>query len=365
MELLRIAKQEDIPNFYQLWKLCFGDSDDFCDWFFRNRFAPEYSVCLQNADGFASCMQAFPYMVWIRGKKIPGAMMCGVCTHPKERKKGYMGKVFSYDMQVLHQKGIAVAVHTPAVLPSYFSFGHYPVADARYLTAQAIPKGFRKREHSILLEGTGYKKAYACYESHASKYSGMICRTEADFVRKMEDYAADGGRCMADSQQVQAYVCYYQTEEALTCVEAVGEETALQEVLEGLFAEAAGLSLSVKLPPKSRLTFPFAQSEVKQKGVMGLVNIALLLQKLGLDAKATFMVTDSVIEQNNGCFTLNGSISSNPPAFAIPSGRLLPVLVGYQTLEEQKEWITIYDMDGFLEIQNKLPRMDCYIIDEY
>lgn len=364
MELLRVAQQKDMPEFYQLWKLCFGDSDSFCDWFFHHRFAPEYSVCLQSAGAFVSCMQAFPYTIWMRGKKIAGAMMCGVCTHPQERKKGYMGKVFSYDMQVLHQQGAAIAVHTPAVLPSYFSFGHYPVADACYLTAQAIPEGFSKSEDLIFLDKDHWSKAYPCYEKFAEKYSGIICRTEADFLRKMADYAADGGKCIADTQ-VNAYVCYYQTENEVTCVEAVGTEDALKCVLEGIFAEAAGLSLSVKLPPETSLTFSFTQSEVKQKGVMGLVDLPLLLQKLGLASEASFAVKDTVIEQNNGCFTLDGTVSSKQPAFEIPSGRLLPVLVGYQSLEEQKEWMTIYDTKGFLEIQQKLPKVNCYIIDEY
>ena len=39
MTAVRIAKAEDKKAFYDLWKICFGDSDAFCDWFFRNRFA--------------------------------------------------------------------------------------------------------------------------------------------------------------------------------------------------------------------------------------------------------------------------------------------------------------------------------------
>ena len=47
MTAVRIAKAEDKKAFYDLWKICFGDSDAFCDWFFRNRFAPDYSVVLE------------------------------------------------------------------------------------------------------------------------------------------------------------------------------------------------------------------------------------------------------------------------------------------------------------------------------
>ena len=47
MTAVRIAKAEDKKAFYDLWKICFGASDAFCDWFFVNRFAPDYSVVLE------------------------------------------------------------------------------------------------------------------------------------------------------------------------------------------------------------------------------------------------------------------------------------------------------------------------------
>ena len=138
MTAVRIAKAEDKKAFYDLWKICFGDSDAFCDWFFRNRFAPDYSVVLETEGKIVSCMQAFPYTLWIRGREIPGAMLCGVSTHPDYRKKGYMGQIFTYEMKLLREKGCLVAPHTPAVLQSYFPFGHFPVADAAYLTCDGM-----------------------------------------------------------------------------------------------------------------------------------------------------------------------------------------------------------------------------------
>ena len=105
MTAVRIAKAEDKKAFYDLWKICFGDSDAFCDWFFVNRFAPDYSVVLETEGKIVSCIQAFPYMLWIRGREIPGAMLCGVSTHPDYRKKGYMGQIFTYEMKLLRENG--------------------------------------------------------------------------------------------------------------------------------------------------------------------------------------------------------------------------------------------------------------------
>ena len=135
-EFVRVAKENDVEGFYRLWKICFGDSDNFCNWLFENRFYPDYSVCLEKNGEILSAMQAVPYKIVVRGKGLPGAMLCGVSTHPDHRKKGFMRKIFTLAMNHLRQKDILLTVHTPAVLESYFSYGHFPVADASYIQGE-------------------------------------------------------------------------------------------------------------------------------------------------------------------------------------------------------------------------------------
>ncbi|MBM6828574.1 GNAT family N-acetyltransferase [Anaerotignum lactatifermentans] len=364
MEQVRIAKQSDQKAYRDLWQICFGDSDAFCQWFFIHRFCPSYSVCLELDGILPSAMQAFPYDILIRGKRIEGAMLCGVCTHPQYRKRGYMGRMFSYNMKVLRQHQKAVAVHTPAVLESYFSFGHETVADACYLTAEKLP--VTQKKELIFLEGEERKNAFACYDKFARKYSGIVLRGVDDFIRKMDDYSADGGRIVVDRKDSpSAYACFYLTQDELTCVEAAGETEALQTLLEDLLTLGGGRKCSVKLPPDTDVTLSCCEKKILPKGVMGLANISLLLERLGLESESSFCLRDTVIEENNGCFDLSGKNSQKPPSFVISAGKLLPVLVGYRSLEEQRPWIEVKDEKGFREIAEALPKVPCYIIDEY
>lgn len=364
MEKVRIAVPADKKAYRDLWQICFGDSDAFCQWFFDHRFCPSYSVCLETDDVMPSAMQAFPYDILIRGKRVEGAMLCGVCTHPQYRKRGYMGKIFSYNMKVLRQHCCSVAVHTPAVLESYFSFGHEPVADACYLTAEKLP--VMEEKSLLFLKGEERKNAFSCYQRFAERYSGMILRSEVDFMRKMDDYGADGGMVAADDKEhPKAYACFYLTEEELTCVEAAGETKALQKLLSDLISLGAGRRCSIKLPPDTEVTLPYCTKKIQPKGVMGLADLSVLLENLGLKSDTSFYVRDSVIEENNGCFDLSGKKSGKAPAFVIDAGKLLPVLVGYRSLEEQRPWIEVKDEKGFGEIADKLPKVPCYIIDEY
>lgn len=364
---IRTAAAGDKADFSLLWKLCFHDSDAFCNWFFQNRFLPEYSVCLEADGNIASCMQAFPYTLRLRGKDIPGAMLCGVSTHPSHRKKGFMGKIFTFEMNLLRQKGCLVAPHTPAVLESYFPFGHFPVADACYLECEEIPEYPPSPSIRLLAAETEWERLFPLYTDFAGRYSGTILRTKADFLRKCSDYAADGGKCIAylKDDAIKGYCFFYQTQGSVDCVEAVAEAGYFYTLLEGLYPYAAGRSLSVKLPPEMYYAHPFGRLERRQKGVMGLCSLSGLLRRLDLDIPYGFAVQDSVIAENNGCFNFKGEHCGEPPVFAIEAGRLLQVLVGYRTLDEQRNHIKIYDEAAFQQIDRLLPKCSCYIIDEY
>lgn len=364
---LRAATEADLKDFALLWKLCFSDSDSFCSWFFKNRFLPEYSVCLEREEHIVSCMQAFPYTLWLRGKEIPGAMLCGVSTHPDYRKKGYMGKIFTFEMEMLRNKGCMAAPHTPAVLESYFSFGHFPVAEACYLECENIPDNLLFHPICPFIKEAEWEQLFPLYINFAKKYSGMILRTKSDFLRKCDDYVADGGKCIAylKNDAIKGYCFFYQTDSHIECVEAVAEDGYFYALLEGLYPYAAGCSLSVKLPPDIYYSHPYGALKRRQKGVMGLCDLSGLLCLLDLDIPYGFTVKDSIIAENNGCFDFKGKPYEKPPVFEIEAGRLLQILVGYCTFNDQKKHIKIYDEAAFAQIDRLLPKQRCYIIDEY
>ena len=136
-------------------------------------------------------------------------------------------------------------------------------------------------------------------------------------------------------------------------------------LMKGLFSLASGLRFSAKLPPDLYLGFPFVKCQKKQKGVMGLCDVAALLKKLDLDIPYTFQLYDPVVPENNGIFHFCGQISTETPVFEISAGHLLQVLVGYHSLEEIRKEILVFDEDKFNRINHLLPKKKCYIIDEY
>lgn len=374
MNTVRVATFKDKEQFRSLWEICFGDSRDFTDWFFRERFIPEYCVCIEENNKIISCMQAYPLSLLVRGKLVKSAILCGVCTHPDFRKKGYMSKIFTAEMNLLFEKNIVLAPHTPAVLESYFSFGHYPVADAALLYAERLPDNtaspVQNIEYITKLEPFLLGGVYDCYHSFSQKYSGMVYRSMADFVCKAKDYFADGGQGLLYKLdgKVNAYCFYYKTDQLLQAVEFVADGRESEEtLLKALLYEGKGLKFEAKLCPEATALFPMIEAKIKQKSVMGCVNLPAFLSIVCGKKGYPIRMKDNILLQNNGIFDMDGQQSAEEPIFEISVGRLTQALVGYRTLQEIEDSgeMKVFDRGKMEEINAFFQKEICYIIDEY
>ena len=363
-ESVRLAEKKDAGGFYRLWKLCFADSDSFCNWLFENRFYPQYSVCIEKDGEILSAMQGVPYTIGVRGKSLRGMMLCGVSTHPEHRKKGYMRKIFIMEMNLLHEKGFAVAVHTPAVLQSYFAYGHYPVADAVYVQGEL--QGADGLNESFY-EKAQWLELYPLYEKNiANKYSGAIQRTKEEFLRKGEDYAADGGRLIVLKEgEVKGYAFVYTLGDQVMCPEAVAEEGYYEALVQQIIAYGNGKKSIVKLPFDVQLTQSYEKTIRIQKGVAGACNMSAILKGLEINCPYAVEIFDPIVAGNNGVFRFDGEKTTETPAIKVEAGRFLGVLMGYYSLEEIQPFVTILNQEGYTFINGILPRCKCYIIDEY
>lgn len=101
-------------------------------------------------------------------------------------------------------------------------------------------------------------------------------------------------------------------------MEAVADEKCYPMLMEGLRKEADGLVFYAKLPPEMKL--PFAKTERKQKGVMGLCNASALLQALQLELPYAFRLTDIVIPENTVYLIFEGSLPRKLLFLKFPQG---------------------------------------------
>lgn len=365
----RAARQQDRDEFYDLWKICFGDSKAFMDWFFSERFFPELSTCISIKGRIIASMQSYPLHIRMRETILPVLMVAGVCTHPEHRGLGYMRLMFESFMQQARGLGISVVVHTPAYTPTFFSIGQYPVTDTLYLSLKSsggnMPEGV-----SVHSMHTGLAPLHTCYQLACAKYSGSVSRSIADFAYKLRDYASDGAGCLARIHDGAAlgYCIYYEMGEELHVEECFAlKDEALSQLLLAVAHRANGRSLSVKLPPDYNPVLEGAELIIKPQGAMGIADVSAALYKLLRDEDYVFELTDGAVKQNTGRFNGLGVASAKMPQLQLEAGRLAQFLSGYRSIEELAEQghAKIFDYDAAKSLDAKFPKQTCFITDEY
>jgi len=373
MEITRTAAMEDLGAIRKLWKVCFGDSEAFMDWYFSYRYYPAYSAVTERDGQIISAMQSCPLHVNVRGRLIAASMLAGVSTDPAWEKQGYMSRTFSHYMQLTRQGGMPLSINTPSHLPNFFSKGHWPVSDTLHFTVEV--KTAPPMPNEVFSYGmTGdLAPLQLCYQQVMGRYSGSVSRTMADFALKFADYASDGAKCLvvALKGELRGYAVYYTLKQKIHAEEIVALSGAdYRLLLDGLMSTAQGKQLHAKLPPDSLQDVTLApekHTRLAPQGVAGAADIARLLQLILGDDAFCFALEDPIVPQNQGIWTGSGQAANGQPQFHLPAGRLVQLLLGYVSRAELEEagHARVCDRDALTAIDKKLPKQICYIVDAY
>ncbi|MFA7672855.1 MAG: GNAT family N-acetyltransferase, partial [Clostridia bacterium] len=358
-------------NLKKLWIKAFHDSDSFTDWFFDNRFAPDYSACTYEDGQLISAMQSWPMFLNIRNRIVPSSIITGVNTEPAFAGRGYMGKTFRFYMAAMREKGIVLCPMMPLNMPTYFSRGFYPVTDTAFVSC---PKDkpyicSHSQHYSILpldmIENSSL--LYTCYSRFSKDYSGIVMRSLSDFTLKMNDYISDGGKCAAamKNREVVAYCIYYKHDD-IYGEEFISNDKDSTMALVSNFSDT-GYDMTMKMSAKNSVDVACLETEIKPQGAMGTVNAQKLMETVCNDREHIIRLTDDSLFCNSGTYYMDGAQADKTPHIEMEAGRLVQLITGYTSLEEleQRGQAKINDITAAAEISSMLPKLDCFIVDEY
>lgn len=105
-----------------LWKLCFTDSDEFTDLYFKMRYKDEINRVVREDGKIVSALQTIPYPMTFCGGVIPTSYISGACTHPDYREHGAMRRLLKETHRRMYEEGILLASLIPA---EEWLFGYY------------------------------------------------------------------------------------------------------------------------------------------------------------------------------------------------------------------------------------------------
>ena len=125
----RTARDTDVPALKQIWRECFGDSDEYIDCFFDDMFRSEDMAVLDDGDG-PKCMAALlPCTLVLGSDSYQISYLYAMSTLPAAQGRGYATRLLAFAAEHCKARGDAGIALMPAdkgLLKWYEGFGYTP-----------------------------------------------------------------------------------------------------------------------------------------------------------------------------------------------------------------------------------------------
>ena len=141
--------REKVKN---LWKLCFNDSEEFTELYFRLRYNNDINIAIQSGEEVIAALQMLPYPMTFEGEDIHTAYISGACTHPDYRNR-VMHELLSQAFARMLHNNVALSTLIPAepwLFDYYGRSGYAPVF--RYAEETFIASGTPTADTGLTLE---------------------------------------------------------------------------------------------------------------------------------------------------------------------------------------------------------------------
>lgn len=115
MLAFRQAEKGEISRQKEIWQLCFGDPDNYIDFYFANRYKEQETLLLLHNEVIAAMLTMLPVTtVTPENRRFNTAMLYAIATHPEEQNKGFSTRLIGYSNRCLLAKYQAISLLVPA-----------------------------------------------------------------------------------------------------------------------------------------------------------------------------------------------------------------------------------------------------------
>jgi len=184
--MIQFANEHTAPLVRQMWKICFGDSDEFINLYFAHKYKNENTLIYFEGDKAVASLQMLPYTINFYEQEIPFAYLAGLCTLPEYRKKGYMAQLIDKSHQLIAERNIPLSILIPA---EDWLFGFYE----KYGYEQVFEKDDNPLPLKEILDiYQDEKEAYNAFDLLFRPLDFCVQKSFEDFVAIREEYEQDG-----------------------------------------------------------------------------------------------------------------------------------------------------------------------------
>lgn len=173
------SEKEQLKN---IWKLCFDESDDYVEWFFKTMYTPDNTLCLKSDGIIESMMMLFKQQYVFCGKRISACFIGGVATLPPFRGEGNITKLMERCFHITEPMNFDIASLIPVNASFYTQYGFETVSDIFVYSGNSYNlSGSKKEDDAFAFEPTygDFCSRFDFYEYRNDKSFSLICEEAA------------------------------------------------------------------------------------------------------------------------------------------------------------------------------------------
>lgn len=289
-----------------LWKLCFEDSEEFVEMYFKLRYKNEVNVAIQSGDEVISALQMLPYPMTFCGEMIQTSYISGACTHPDFRSKGVMRELLSQSFARMLRNGIQFSTLIPAEpwLFDYYKHMGYATVFQYSVKEMTLPEFIPSKEIAVNTVSKPQDEVYSYLNKKLSERPCCIQHSAEDFQVIMADLPISGGNLFVAKQanEIRGIAIIYKRENCIIINELLAEDKDTEYSLLFAIKQYTGCNHIIQLLP------PDKELPQHSLGMARIINAKEVLQIYASAFPEDDMqleVSDKQLSVNNGYYYLS------------------------------------------------------------
>ncbi|MCL1804799.1 MAG: GNAT family N-acetyltransferase [Clostridiales bacterium] len=315
---IRVLQGDDIKKAAALWKYCFGDTDEFTDWYFSCH-EDRHVLGMMEGDELMAQIVCTHQDVGVRGVDRGAAILSGVATAPSCRGRGFMSELMTHGLSYVRQRGESLAALYPYEYRFYEQYGFAKCGEVAKVNAPIGRLTAAKlMGEVVMLKGGGEDKAklVRAYEASYGGYSGRVRREESDFARLLEELAQDGGygAVYRRDGEEKGYILYVMRGEVMDIREiGAADHIARQDMYGFICSHSSTMQTAEFLCPLDDplwrlISDPRGLVSAEPYAMLRMVEMEITMQGLPAgDGLVTMKVMDPYAPWNEGVWQFFGS----------------------------------------------------------
>lgn len=289
-----------------LWKLCFEDSEEFVEMYFKLRYKNEVNVAIQSGDEVISALQMLPYPMTFCGEMVQTSYISGACTHPDFRSKGVMRELLSQSFARMLRNGIQFSTLIPAEpwLFDYYKRMGYATVFQYSVKEMTLPEFIPSKEIAVNAVSKPQDEVYSYLNKKLSERPCCIQHSAEDFQVIMADLPISGGNLFVAKQanEIWGIAIIYKRENCIIINELLAEDKDTEYSLLFAIKQYTGCNHIIQLLP------PDKELPQHSLGMARIINAKEVLQIYASAFPEDDMqleVSDKQLSVNNGYYYLS------------------------------------------------------------